>query len=504
VKPAPEIVIALDQGSSSSRALAIDSQGRVAARAQFPVKTFYPKTGWVEHDALDLARTQEKALDSVLAKLPRAAKVLGIGIASQRSTVVLWDSKTGKPACRALSWQDGRAASIIAPLRDRQADAHEKTGLYLTPYYSAPKIRWILDNEPNARRLLEEGRLMAAPVSSFLIWRLTKGEVFAADPSMAQRMMLLNIRTLDWDSDMLSLFDIPRSILPSLFSSSGDWGSCQRGGRTLPLLACLGDQQAAVIGLGSMAEGSCVANYGTGAFFLHNTGDKQHRVPGLLTSVGWKLKDEPPVFLQEGTVHAAGASFDWLRQNLGLLSGNAGIDRACKASRQRVFALQAIGGLGAPRWDYVTKSAFFGMTAQTRSADLVRAVAEGVAFLISDIVGALRAGGLSPADVKVSGGLSRSAYLMQFQSDLLGMKLERCGEVEATALGAASLAARAAGAGWTARLRPGRPDKVFNPAMTEEKRNELLRAWSLFVSAQAALSLSLTSGSDLDVKLKNV
>ena len=274
----------------------------------------------------------------------------------------LWDRTTGKPAGRAPSWQDGRAAASVAPLQGRQAEVHEKTGLYLTPYYSAPKIRWFLDNVPAVRRLADEGRLLVAPVSTFLIWRLTRGAVYAADQSMAQRTLLLNLRTLEWDEDLLALFGVPRAVLPAVVPTAGDWGSFERGGRTLKILASVGDQQAAAIGLGGVAPGSSVVNYGTGAFFLHNTGTEQHRVPGLLTTVGWKLKDQPPVFLQEGTVHAAGTSFDWLRDNLGLLKKNADIDKLCRSSKQRVLALQAIGGLGAPRWDYKTKTAFFGLT----------------------------------------------------------------------------------------------------------------------------------------------
>lgn len=486
-----DVIIALDQGSSSSRALAINAQGKVVARAQFPIKSFHPKAGWIEHDPLDVARTQERALDVVLKKLPKAVRVHGLGLASQRSTVVFWDVKTGKPAGRAPSWQDGRASGVVAPLQDRQAEAHERTGLYLTPYYSAPKIKWFLDNEPEVRRLADEGRLAAAPISTFLVWRLTKGEVFAADPSMAQRMMLFNLRTLDWDPELLSLFGVPRAALPSVFSTAGDWGTVARDRHQLPLLACVGDQQAALIGLGGAEPGASVANYGTGAFFLHNTGETQHRVPGLLTSVGWKLKDKAPVFIQEGTVHAAGTSFDWLRENLGLLGKNADLDRACAASKQRVFALQAIGGLGAPRWDYVTKTAFFGLTSQTRSNDLVRAVAEGIAFLISDIVGAMRAGGLQPRAARASGGLSRSSYLMQFQADVLGIPVERCGEAEATGLGAASLAAEAAGLDWPALRRP-KCDKVFEPRMPREQAAELLQAWGAFVAAQARLSREIS------------
>lgn len=483
-----ELVIALDQGSSSSRALAIDSRGRVAARAQFPIKTFHSKAGFFEHDPLDIARTQERALDQVLAKIPRSAKVLGLGIACQRSTVVFWDRRTGKPAARAPSWRDGRAAGLVAALQERQAEAHEITGLYLTPYYSAPKMRWFMDHVAPARRLLDAGRLMAGPVSAYLVWRLTRGRVFAADPSTAQRMMLLNLRSLEWDQTMLGMFGIPRDILPGIFPSAGDWGMVERRGRRIPILACLGDQQSAVVGLGGMEAGSTIANYGTGAFLLHNTGILQHRIPGLLTSVGWKAGGRPACFLQEGTVHAAGASFDWLRENLGLIRRGSDIDGLCRASKQRLLALPAIGGLGAPRWDYATRTAFFGMSSETKAADIVRAVAEGTAFLISDIAQAMRSGGLELGTVRASGGLSRVNHLMQFQSDVLGLELRRCRETEATALGVASLAAEAAGAPWAARLREAKSDRVFKPAMPREEAGRLLSAWSRFVAAQVALS----------------
>lgn len=490
---ARQVVVALDQGSSSSRALAIDARGRVVARAQHKVRSAYPRAGWSEHDALDLARTVERALDEVLASLPERDEVLGVGLACQRSTIVFWDAETGKPVCPAPSWQDGRAAALVAPLQAHQARAHETTGLYLTPYYSAPKIRWTLDHVPAARALAEKGRLRIGPVSTWLYWRLTGGKVFAADPTTAQRTMLFSLRTCDWDPFMLELFGVPRAALPEIRPSSGDWGQVKRGGRTLALRAVVGDQQAAALGLGGRAPGSAIANYGTGAFFLLNTGSAQHRIPGLLTSIGATSAAREPYFLQEGTVHAAGASFDWLRDQLGLLDGAGDLDGACRRSKERVFSLNAIGGLGAPRWDYVTKTAFFGLSSRTTPDDLVRAVAEGVAFLIADIVAALRAGGLSFSEARVSGGLSRSAYLMQFQADLLGTPLSRCGESEATALGAAALAAEAAGADWTAALTRPRLDKTFEPKLERQQAERLLRQWSAFVGAQARLSRELTA-----------
>lgn len=489
-----EVVLALDQGSSSSRALAFDRKGRLVASAQLPVKTFHPQAGWVEHDALDLARAQERALDLLLARLAKKTRVVAAGLACQRSTVVLWDRRTGHPVCRAPSWQDGRAAAVVAALVGRQAEAHDTTGLYLTPYYSAPKIRWLLDNVPAARALAEAGALCAAPVGSFLIWRLTKGEVYAVDPSLAQRMMLLNLRDLGWDAGMLGLFGLDRAILPCLQPSAAAWGVVERGGRRFPLLACLGDQQAAMLGLGGGATGASVANYGTGAFFLHNTGPAQHRIPGLLTSIGWQAPSGESCFLQEGTVHAAGTSFDWLRENLRLLPKGQDVEKACRNSKQRVFALPAIGGLGAPRWDYTTKTTFFGLNSQTAADDLVRGIAEGLAFLMADIVNAMRAGGLAPAMARVSGGLSRIDYLMQFQADITGLELQRSAQTEATALGVAALAVRQAGdAEWAETLAAGRTDKLFKPAMPGEERGRLLAAWARFVAAQAQLSREMSA-----------
>lgn len=485
------MVLALDQGSSSSRALALDAAGRVLASAQRPVKTHHPRAGWFEHDALELATTLERSLDQVLRALPRGAE-LEAGLACQRSTVVFWDAKTGKPAARAPSWQDGRAASVVEPLQDRQAWAHERTGLYLTPYYSAPKIRWFLENVPAVRRLADAGTLRIGPVSTWLVWRLTGGAVFAADPTTAQRTMLFDLRALDWDPELLSLFGVPRAALPEIRPSAGDWGVFERQGRRVRLLAALGDQQAAAFALGAAEPGSSVANYGTGAFFLHNTGTEQKRIPGLLTSVAWSIEGRSAHFLQEGTVHAAGTSFDWLRDNLGLLDDNARIDALCRASTERVWALPAIGGLGAPRWDYRTKTAFFGLSSRTKPADLVRGVCEGLAFLIGDIVDAMRAGGARPAAARVSGGLSRSAHLMQFQADILGLPLSRCEGGQATAFGAAALAAERAGRPWAGRLAAPRVDKVFEPRLPREEAAALAASWRAFVEAQAALSRRLS------------
>ncbi|MBI5201117.1 MAG: glycerol kinase [Elusimicrobia bacterium] len=482
------VVLALDQGSSSSRAIAWTPDGRALARAQVPVRTRYPKAGWVEHDPLELARSQERALDLVLERLPKSVEVAALGLASQRSTIVLWDAKTGKPVGPAPSWQDGRASALVAPMQDRQAWTHERTGLYLTPYYSAPKLRWLLENVPQARAAADAGTLRAGPVASFLLWRLTGGERFAADPTLAQRTLLYNLRSGAWDEELLALFKIPHGILPSVGPTVGDLGAIRRKGRVLPVRALLGDQQAAAAALGGGEPGSGVLNYGTGAFFLLHTGAAQHRVPGLLTSVAWQRSGRAAEYFLEGTVHAAGTSFHWLKDNLGALDSIEDVDAACAKSRERVLALPAIGGLGAPRWDYQTPTSFFGLSSKTRREDLVRAVAEGLGFMLGDIVGACRAAGLPVGRLKASGGLSRVRHLLQFQSDLLQLPIQALDEREATALGAALMAAGGAGLDFKVPEPKGR---LFAPKIDAAQAERLSSAWRLFVEAQQRLSREL-------------
>jgi glycerol kinase len=485
-----EVVIALDQGSSSSRALAVNAKGRVIARAQYPVESFFPKPGWVEHDPAELSRTLERALDDVLEKVPKSARIVGVGIAAQRSTVVLWDAKTGRPACMAPSWMDGRASEIIAPLQSRQTEIHEKTGLYATPFYSAPKIRYLLDHEPKARALAEEGRLRIGPVTTYLLWKLTGGDVFRVDPALAQRMLLFNIQEGDWDNDMLALFNIPRAALPDVAPTTGDWGELKRKGREMRVLAVMGDQQSAAFGQGGDVEGLGVLNYGTGAFFLLHTGEKRHHIPGLLTSVAWQRKDRPTSYFLEGTVHAAGTSFEWLK-TLGLLSNSKAVDQACRKSTHRLWALQAIGGLGAPRWDYKTPTTFMGLQAKTRSEDIVRGVTESIALLVSDIVRAVRGKGLKVEHLRASGGLAKVDYLLQFQSDILQQRITRLQESEATALGAASMAAEVAGMPWADDLRSGAGEIVFEPAIDEQAAAAHLSAWTVFAEGQRKLAAEL-------------
>lgn len=486
-----DLLLALDQGSSSSRAVLFDLKGKIVGMAQRPVRTKRPKAGWAEHDPLELARTLESALDAVLSKLGPRDRVLAAGLAVQRSTIVFCEKGTFKPAAPAPSWMDGRAAEFVAPLQDRQGEVHGLSGLYATPYYSAPKIRWFLDRDAKVRALADAGRLLCAPVSTFLAARLTKGAVVAADPTCAQRTLLMNLDTASWDAGLLALFGLSAELLPSIRASAGEWGVIERRGRKIPLLATVGDQQSAAIGLGAASEGDAVANYGTGAFLLRHTGPRPERAPGLLASAAATFGALRGYYL-EGTVHAAGTSFEWLKDNLGLMKDAKAIDEAFKKSKRRVLMLPAIGGLGAPRWDYKTKTAFFGLDSQTTRHDLVRATAEGLCMLLADAAAVMTAAGSPVTRARVAGGLSRSDAMMSFQADALGATLERRREVEATALGAAILAAKAAGLPDPEKMADARVERTFVPKSDESARARRRAEWTAFVESTQRLSREIT------------
>ncbi len=481
------VVIALDQGSSSSRAIAFNERGQAVAKAQFPVSSRRPKPGWVEHDALDLAATQERALDAVLGQLTHSCPVAGLAMACQRSTIVAWDAATGEPAAPALSWQDGRAAQDSVFLQRNREFWRRATGLYPTPYYSALKLRWLLQNNKRVEKLAASGRLMAGPVATFILWRLSRGAIFAADPTLAQRTLLMNIQTLSWDKRLLDSFGITHKILPDIVPSVGLWGLIRRQGREIPVLACLGDQQAAVAGLGGRKENAVIANYGTGAFLLRACGARPRFIPGLPASVGWTETGHKALYFEEGTVNAAGAALDWLAR-LGLAPKNAAIDEICRRATSDVLSLPALGGLGAPAWDDSVRASFSGLDAQNTAEDMVKACVEGIAFLIADIAEAMENAGPRIKSVRASGGVSRLDYLMQFQADVLQSPVHRLLLPDATALGAASLALRRHHPSWSARLQEARVERTFIPKRSAKESARLRARWKNFLRAQLALA----------------
>ncbi|MDA8243832.1 MAG: FGGY family carbohydrate kinase [Elusimicrobia bacterium] len=486
-----KIIIVLDQGSSSSRALALGPDGTALAKAQRRLEASYPSQGLAEYDAEQLYRSQADSLAEVLEKLPPGSEPAALGIASQRSTTVFWDKLTGAPLAPALSWQDGRALQLLGRVQLSNTRIHGLTGLYKTPYYSASKIAWALENVPAVKAAAAEKRLLAAPVASYIVWRLSGGKIYAADPSLAQRTLLMNLRRLRWEPKLLAAFGIPPEILPAIRPSSGRLGFVELAGRRVPLTAMLGDQQAAMLGLGLEAPNSAALNYGTGAFLLVNTGGRPLKVRGLLNSFGWQEGEgrKKVCYFTESTVNSAGTALEWLRQKFGLFDDISDVDGMCRKSRNRLHCLPAIGGLGAPYWDFTTFTSFTGFTPHTDKYDVVRGVTEGIAYMVADAFDLVRKKGLRIEELKVSGGLSRIDWLLQFQADVTGARITALDESEATSIGAGLAAARGLGLP-SARPAAGRA-RVFEPAIGEDERQKLIRGWRIFVKDMRRTSRDL-------------
>jgi glycerol kinase len=478
---AEKFIIVLDQGSSSSRALAFDMEGAVRYKSQRKIEAAYPAPGRAEYDAEKLYQSQADSLLEVLAKLPPDAEAAALGIAAQRSTVVFWDKTTGVPLAPALSWQDGRALDLLGKVPLSNTRIHDLTGLYKTPYYSASKLAWGLENFPEVKAAAAEGRLLAAPVASYIIWRLSGGKIFAADPSQAQRTLLFNLRRLKWEPKLLAAFGVPAGLLPEIKPSVGRLGQLEAGGRRMPVTAMLGDQQAAMLGLGLETPNAAALNYGTGAFLLVNTGRKPLKIRGLLNSFGWQegAGKKKICYFTESTVNSAGTALEWLRQKFGLFEEIGEVDGMCRKSKNRLHCLPAIGGLGAPYWDFTTFTTFSGFSPHSDKYDVVRGVTEGIAYMVADAFDLVKKKGLKIDELKVSGGLSKIDWLLQFQADITGARLVALEESEATAMGAALAAARGLGLDpkWQAKVS----SRVFTPAIGEEERQNLIKGWRLFV-----------------------
>ncbi len=481
-------ILAIDQGTTSTRALVFDAGQRLVASAQEEFPQHYPAPGWVEHDPEDLWRSTLSTARAALARAGASASaVAAIGLTNQRETTLIWDRATGRPIHRAIVWQDRRTAEECARLR---AEGHEpavaaRTGLVLDPYFSATKIAWLLDHVEGAREAAEAGRLAFGTVDSWLIWRFTGGRVHATDATNASRTLLFDLARLHWDDDLCRLFRVPRAILPDLRDCADDYGTTDPAlfGAAIPIRGVAGDQQAALIGQACFDPGMVKATYGTGAFALLNTGTKP--VPSrnrMLTTLGYRFADRTAYAL-EGAVFVAGAAVQWLRDGLGLIAAAPEADRlAAEADPdQPVVLVPAFTGLGAPWWDAEARGALFGLTRGTTRRELARAVLDSVAFQTCDLLAAMREdwGGDGPSLLRVDGGLTASDWTMQRIADLTGTPVDRPGMRETTALGAAWLAGFAAGLypspeetarAWAAARR-------FVPALAEDARAAALARW---------------------------
>ena len=482
-----EYLLALDQGTTSSRCIIFDRHGNVCSKVQREFAQIFPQDGWVEHDATEIWASQMGvAVEAMLSIGASASEIAAIGITNQRETVVVWEKDTGKPICNAIVWQCRRTADTCNELKRMgvEEDIRQRTGLLIDPYFSATKLRWILDHVEGARRRAENGELLFGTVDTWLIYQLTGGKVHATDPSNAARTMLFNIHTLTWDEELLRLFDIPACMMPRVFPSSGVFGYTEPRlfGGSIPIAGVAGDQQAALFGQCCFDAGDAKNTYGTGGFLLMNTGHKPILTgKGLLSTVGWQIGKEVS-YVTEGSVFVCGAVIQWLRDGLGLIKNAADSERMALQvpDSAGVYLVPAFVGLGAPYWDAYARGGIQGLTRATTKYHIVRAALESMAYQTADVLTAMQSEtGVSLSALRVDGGASANNFLLQFQADVLGLGLIRPACVETTAWGAAALAGLAVGiyAGTDELRREWRVDREFAPQMPRERRAELLDGW---------------------------
>lgn len=479
-------ILALDQGTTSSRAIVFNLLGQVVAVAQQEFAQHFPKPGWVEHDAEEIWRTQLATAKSALrrAKL-RPADIAAIGITNQRETTVVWDRETGEPVHRAIVWQDRRTAGFCDRLKKDGAEktVRQATGLVIDAYFSGTKIRWLLDHVPGLKAKARAGRLAFGTIDSWLLWKLTEGRAHATDVTNASRTLLMNLQTGRWDKRLLDLLGVPESLLPAIKPSSTVYGETRALGGAIPIAGIAGDQHAALFGQRCVKPGMVKNTYGTGCFMLMHTGGERIASQNqLLTTPAWQIEGQPTEYALEGSVFIAGAIVQWLRDGLGLIKKAPEIEALAAQVEDNggVYLVPALAGLGAPHWDPYARGAIVGLTRGATRAHLARAALEGIAYQVADILQAMQKdAGVKLKELRVDGGASNNALLMQFQADLLGVPVLRPAVTETTALGAAALAGLAVGAWSGAREldRAWEAEARFTSRMKPAQRRHLLSGW---------------------------
>lgn len=482
-----QYILALDQGTSSSRAIVFDSKGTPVSVSQKEFTQFFPQPGWVEHNPMEIWSSEAAVIaESISAIDINGKNIAAIGITNQRETTIVWDAETGTPVYNAIVWQDRRTSEYCDSLKAQGLTEmiRSKTGLIVDAYFSATKIRWILENVPGARQKAEEGKLRFGTVDTWLVWMLTRGEAHVTDVSNASRTMLLNINTLQWDDELLSLFGIPKSMMPQVRSSSEVYGHTKTTifAHPVPIAGIAGDQQAALFGQMCTEPGSVKNTYGTGCFLLMNSGTKPIMSSNnLLTTVAWKIGDTVNYAL-EGSIFVAGSVVQWLRDGLGIIRSSAEVEALATSvpDNAGVFFVPALTGMGAPYWDQYAKGTITGLTRGATAAHIARAALEGIAFQTMDIVEAMKKdAGVDLKELKVDGGASRNNFLMQFQSEVLGVEVIRPKVTETTAIGAAYLAGLAVGF-WDSIdtvKQQWQQERTFSPEMPQEKVEALKAGW---------------------------
>lgn len=490
-------ILALDQGTTSSRSILINKEGLIVAVAQKEFNQIFPQPGWVEHNPEEIWKTQlETAKEVIAAAKISATDIAAIGITNQRETTVVWDRNTGIPIYNAIVWQDRRTANFCDELKAKGLDKiiQQKTGLIIDSYFSGTKIKWILDNVAGAREKVAKGELCFGTIDTWLLWKLTEGKIHATDVTNASRTMLCNIETGQWDGELEKILDIPGNILPQIKSSSEVFGHTVLldGSTAIPIAGIAGDQQAALFGQLCTQPGMVKNTYGTGCFMLMNTGEKMIMSENnLLTTIGWKINGITHYAL-EGSVFIAGAVVQWLRDGLGIIKTSADVEELAKkvANTDGVYVVPAFAGLGAPYWNQHARGTITGLTRGSTSAHIARAAIESIAYQTMDVLKAMEAdSGISIKELRVDGGATKNDLLMQFQSDVLDTKVVRPTITETTALGAAYLAGLAVGfwKGIDELQHQWKVDKIFSSQISAAERNNLTTGWHKAINASLAI-----------------
>ncbi len=483
-------ILAIDQGTTSSRTLLLDRRFQIIASAQREIQQIYPHNGWVEHDPLDIWNTQLHTIKEALRVSDvNPNQIAAIGVTNQRETVVAWDKDTGLPICNAIVWQDKRTAGICDEIKKDSIISEyirHNTGLVIDSYFSGTKIHWILNNVATSKYLMEENRLMIGTIDTWLIWNLTRGESFTTDVSNASRTMLFNISSLEWDDRLLSYFDISENILPEVKSSADDFGTCYLFGEGIPITGVLGDQQAALFGQKCFDSGMAKNTYGTGCFMLMNIGEEIfHSNNGLLTTVAWKIGKRVQ-YAMEGSIFIGGAVIQWMRDNMNWIktSEESEVNALQVDDSGGVVIVPAFTGLGAPYWDMYSRGAIYGITRDTNANHMVRAGLESIAFQTYDLLRVMENNSnIKLSELAVDGGASNNNYLMQFQSDILNVTICKSENIECTGLGVAMLAGIQSNfCTWDDLTKINSKSTKFYSQMDEETRKNQLLKWSEAIS----------------------
>ena len=481
-----KFIVSIDQGTTSSRVVLFDTKGNIKFISQYEFKQYFPRNGWVEHNPNEIWSTTLKALKQVIKKAKSLkGNILTIGITNQRETTILWNKKTGKPIYNAIVWQDRRTQEYCKSLKNKNYENtfRKKTGLFIDPYFSATKIKWILDNVKVSKKLLKTNNLLFGTVDTFLIWKLTKGKQHLTEATNASRTMLFNINNNKWDNEILQKLKIPRSILPEVKNSADNFGKTDKRvtGKEIPISAVLGDQQAAAVGQACFEKGSIKSTYGTGAFIIMNTGSKKINSKNkLLTTICYRLNNKTTYAL-EGSIFIAGAGVQWLRDKIKLINNAYETEKIAKStkSNNEVYVVPAFSGIGAPYWRPDARGLITGLTRDSDWKTLVRATVESVAYQSYDLFYSMNKDGLKPRIVKIDGGMVANNWFSQFLADVINLKVVRPKVLETTALGAALFAGYQVGEFKSLNhiKNTWKKDRVFKPKINKKFRNHLLHGW---------------------------